>query len=94
MLQHFVHFATQDTELLVCILLNTIEFTVIRKGTVNVDSNAVTRLHSDPVTHTKVIGEKLSDKKFSDKPIGYMKDAWIRFRKNKASDKYIVKRRK
>lgn len=38
---------------------NTIEFTVIRKGTVNVDSNAVTRLHSDPVTHTKVIGEKL-----------------------------------
>ena len=30
-------------------------------------------------------GKKLSDKKFSDKPIGYFKDAWIRFRKNKAS---------
>ena len=30
-------------------------------------------------------GERLSDEKFSDKPIGYMRDAWIRFRKNKAS---------
>ncbi len=30
-------------------------------------------------------GERLSDKKFDDKPIGYFKDAWIRFRKNKAS---------
>ena len=30
-------------------------------------------------------GEKLSDKQFEDKPIGYFKDAWIRFRKNKAS---------
>ena len=30
-------------------------------------------------------GERISDKKFEDKPIGYMKDAWIRFRKNKAS---------
>lgn len=30
-------------------------------------------------------GEKLSDKKFDDKPIGYFKDAWIRFRKNRAS---------
>lgn len=30
-------------------------------------------------------GVKLSDKKFNDKPIGYFKDAWIRFRKNKAS---------
>ena len=30
-------------------------------------------------------GEKLSDKKFSDKPIGYFKDAWIRFRRNRAS---------
>jgi len=28
---------------------------------------------------------KLSDKKFDDKPISYFKDAWIRFRKNKAS---------
>ena len=30
-------------------------------------------------------GEKLTDKVFEDKPIGYFKDAWIRFRKNKAS---------
>ena len=26
-------------------------------------------------------GERLRDKKFDDKPIGYFKDAWIRFRK-------------
>ena len=30
-------------------------------------------------------GERISDKKFEDKPIGYLKDAWIRFRKSKAS---------
>ena len=30
-------------------------------------------------------GERLTDKKFEDKPIGYFKDAWIRFRKNRAS---------
>ena len=30
-------------------------------------------------------GERIADKKFEDKPIGYFKDAWIRFRKNKAS---------
>ncbi len=30
-------------------------------------------------------GERLSDRKFDDKPISYFKDAWIRFRKNKAS---------
>ena len=30
-------------------------------------------------------GERISDKKFEDKPIGYFKDAWIRFRKSKAS---------
>ena len=30
-------------------------------------------------------GERLHDKKFDDKPIGYLKDAWIRFRKSKAS---------
>ena len=30
-------------------------------------------------------GTRLTDKKFDDKPIGYFKDAWIRFRKNKAS---------
>ncbi|MBR5712000.1 MAG: ABC transporter permease [Lachnospiraceae bacterium] len=29
--------------------------------------------------------EKLSDTKFEDKPIGYLKDAWIRFCKNKGS---------
>lgn len=31
------------------------------------------------------IHERLTDTKFDDKPIGYFKDAWIRFRKNKAS---------
>ncbi|MGN1095063.1 MAG: ABC transporter permease [Eubacteriales bacterium] len=31
------------------------------------------------------VGERISDKKFSDKPIGYFKDAFIRFRKNRAS---------
>ena len=30
-------------------------------------------------------GERISDQKFEDKPIGYFKDAWIRFRKNKGS---------
>ncbi len=30
-------------------------------------------------------GERISDKKLEDKPIGYLKDAWIRFRKNRAS---------
>ncbi|MBO5667371.1 MAG: hypothetical protein J6S45_07975, partial [Firmicutes bacterium] len=30
-------------------------------------------------------GEKISDRKFDDKPVSYMKDAWIRFRKNKGS---------
>ena len=30
-------------------------------------------------------GERLSDQKFEDKPIGYFKDAWIRFKKSKAS---------
>ncbi len=30
-------------------------------------------------------GERLMDKKFDDKPISYFRDAWIRFRKNKAS---------
>ena len=29
--------------------------------------------------------ERLHDKKFEDKPIGYFKDAWIRFRKSRAS---------
>ena len=30
-------------------------------------------------------GEKIHDKKLDTKPIGYFKDAWIRFRKNKSS---------
>ena len=30
-------------------------------------------------------GDKIHDKKFEDKPIGYFKDAWIRFRKSRAS---------
>jgi len=30
-------------------------------------------------------GERLTDKKFEDKPVGYFKDAWIRFRKSKAA---------
>ena len=30
-------------------------------------------------------GERITDKKLDDKPISYFKDAWIRFRKNKAS---------
>lgn len=30
-------------------------------------------------------GERIHDQKFEDKPIGYFKDAWIRFKKNKAS---------
>ena len=29
--------------------------------------------------------EKLTDTKFVDKPVGYLKDAWIRFCKNKGS---------
>ncbi|MBQ6172508.1 MAG: ABC transporter permease [Clostridia bacterium] len=31
------------------------------------------------------VGEKIYDKKLETKPIGYFKDAWIRFRKNKSS---------
>ena len=31
------------------------------------------------------LGEKISDLKFEDKPIGYFKDAWLRFKKSKAS---------
>lgn len=39
---------------------NTIEFTVIRKGIGDIaDSSRVTRLHSDPMIHQKLIGEKL-----------------------------------
>ena len=29
--------------------------------------------------------ERIHDRKFEDKPIGYFKDAWIRFRKSRAS---------
>ncbi len=31
------------------------------------------------------LNDKITDKKFDDKPIGYLKDAWLRFKKNKAS---------
>ena len=31
------------------------------------------------------LGDHIKDQKFEDKPIGYFKDAWLRFRKNKAS---------
>ena len=30
-------------------------------------------------------GERIHDKKFEDKPVGYFKDAWLRFRKSRAS---------
>lgn len=30
-------------------------------------------------------GERITDKKFDDKPVGYFKDAWIRFRKSRAA---------
>lgn len=30
-------------------------------------------------------GERLTDQKFEDKPVGYFKDAWIRFRKSRAA---------
>ena len=30
-------------------------------------------------------GDRISDKKFEDKPVGYFKDAWIRFRKSHAA---------
>ena len=30
-------------------------------------------------------GERIHDKKFEDKPVGYFRDAWIRFRKSRAS---------
>ena len=31
------------------------------------------------------VGENIKDQKFEDKPIGYFRDAWRRFCKNKAS---------
>ena len=31
------------------------------------------------------VSDKIHDQKFDDKPIGYFKDAWLRFKKNKAS---------
>ena len=47
----------------------------------NVDYNNIPKEEFEFVNH----GERISDKKFDDKPIGYFKDAWLRFRKNKAS---------
>jgi oligopeptide transport system permease protein len=31
------------------------------------------------------VDERITDKKFDDKPIGYLKDAWLRFRRNRSS---------
>lgn len=45
-------------------------------GTANIPPEKFEFVHS---------GERIADKKFEDKPIGYFKDAWIRFRKNHAS---------
>ena len=45
-------------------------------GTAKIPSEKFEFVHS---------GERIADKKFEDKPIGYFKDAWIRFRKNHAS---------
>jgi len=47
----------------------------------NEDITKIPREKFEFVNH----GERISDKKFDDKPVGYMKDAWIRFRKNKGS---------
>jgi len=47
----------------------------------NVDYNSIPREKFTFVNR----GERISDKKFDDKPVSYFKDAWIRFRKNKAS---------
>ena len=46
----------------------------------NIDINNI------PKEKFELIGERdLHDVKFDTKPIGYFQDAWIRFRKNKAS---------
>ena len=44
-------------------------------------------IHNIPREKFTLVQEnrRLSDQKFEDKPIGYFKDAWIRFRKNKGS---------
>ncbi len=47
----------------------------------NIDYTSIPKEKFSFVNH----GERISDKKFDDKPIGYFKDAWIRFRKNKGS---------
>ncbi len=46
----------------------------------------IKELHIDPSKFAFVNeADKLHDKKFEDKPIGYFKDAWIRFRKSRAA---------
>ena len=47
----------------------------------NEDITRIPREKFEFVNH----GEKIADRKFDDKPVSYMKDAWIRFRKNKGS---------
>lgn len=47
----------------------------------NENYNNIPREKFEFVNH----GERISDKKFDDKPIGYFRDAWNRFRKNKGS---------
>ncbi len=49
-----------------------------------VDFNEYIKIPKEKLTFANE-GAQLKDKKFEDKPIGYFKDAWIRFRKNKAS---------
>ncbi len=47
----------------------------------NMKLNHIDKSRFEFVNH----GERISDKKFEDKPVGYFKDAWIRFRKSRAA---------
>lgn len=47
-------------------------------------NNNFTHIPSDKLTFVNQ-GERIHDKKFEDKPVGYMKDAWLRFRKSRAA---------
>ncbi len=48
------------------------------------NNNKITSIPSEKFEFANA-GKRMHDKSFDDKPIGYFKDAWIRFRKNKAS---------
>ena len=48
------------------------------------NKNNFTHIPSEKLTFVNQ-GERIHDKKFDDKPIGYMKDAWLRFRKSRAA---------